>query len=98
MHNGVIGNFVTIARDLCMLLDDDAYSNITGSTDSEHFAALYITYLCRGRGKEAWSATYSVQQMRDALIQAMVTIFELQVKKLGVMAPANSLNGKSYRS
>ena len=54
MHNGVVSDFVTISRDMVDLMDDDAYANIAGSTDSEHFAALYMTYLTDGKGKESW--------------------------------------------
>ena len=93
MHNGSIGDFKVIARDLAAKLESDAYSNIAGSTDSEHFAALYMTYLSRKRGKIAWNETYRLENMRDALKQAATTIFELQRDHQGDKAPANSLNG-----
>lgn len=73
-------------------MDDDVYANISGSTDSEHLAALYITYLTDGRGKASWEEQYSVQQMRDALRKAIDTVVKLQQKKLGAKAEPNSLN------
>ncbi|KTC96494.1 glutamine amidotransferase [Legionella geestiana] len=48
MHNGDIGNFSSIKRHLRRMLDDDIYNWIQGSTDSEHFFALFLQ-LCRGR-------------------------------------------------
>ena len=39
MHNGVVEEFKTIARELVDLLDTDCYTNMQGSTDSEHLAA-----------------------------------------------------------
>ena len=92
MHNGVVANFVTIARDMCQLIDEDAYANISGSTDSEHFAALYITYLTNSKGKASWEKQYSVSEMRDALRKAMGAVIKLQREKLGDKIQANSLN------
>ena len=93
MHNGVIADFVAIARDLSSLLDDDAYSHISGSTDSEHFAALYITYLTSGRGIASWEESYPVDKMRAAMTKTVETVIELQHKHLGAeKVPANSLN------
>ena len=92
MHNGTIADFVTISRELCNLMDDDSYANISGSTDSEHFAALYITYLTEGKGKASWERQYPIMKMREALRKAIGSVVELQRKKLGDKAQANSLN------
>lgn len=92
MHNGVISDFVTISRDMVDLIDDDAYANIQGSTDSEHFAALYMTYLTAGQGKASWENQYPVHQMRDAIRRAVGSIVKLQREKLGEKAEPNSLN------
>jgi len=92
MHNGVISDFVTISRDMVDLIDDDAYANIRGSTDSEHFAALYMTYLTAGQGKASWEKQYPVHQMRDAMRKAVGSIVKLQREKLGEKAEPNSLN------
>lgn len=92
MHNGVVSDFVTISRDMVDLMDDDVYANIAGSTDSEHFAALYMTYLTDGKGKESWEKQYTVHQMRDAMRKTIGTVVRLQRKKLGDKAEPNSLN------
>ena len=92
MHNGVISNFITISRDMVDLMDDDSYANIAGSTDSEHFAALYITYLTEGKGKSSWEKQYTVHQMRDAMRTAVGSVVRLQRSKLGDKAQPNSLN------
>ncbi len=92
MHNGVIADFTGIGRALTMEIGDDEYANIQGSTDSEHFAALYMTYLAGGKGKEGWEAQYDVDSMSNALHKAMQTVIELQQKKYGDNAKANSLN------
>ena len=92
MHNGVIADFVSISRDLCNLMDDDSYANISGSTDSEHFAAVYMTYLTDGKGKASWEQQYPVPKMRDALQKAIGSVVDLQRQKLGDQAQANSLN------
>ena len=92
MHNGVISDFITICRDMVDLMDDDAYANIHGSTDSEHFAALYITYLTEGKGQKSWEQQYTVKQMRDAMRKVVGTVVKLQREKLGDKAQPNSLN------
>ncbi len=43
IHNGKIDNFKqTLMRPICELLSDTAYKSIKGSTDSEHFFALFL--------------------------------------------------------
>ena len=42
MHNGDIGDFRAVRRRLLASVCDEAFSNVYGSTDSEHFFALYI--------------------------------------------------------
>jgi len=92
MHNGVIADFGGIKRAMAMEIGDDEYANVQGSTDSEHFAALYVTYLTKGKGQEGWESQYDVDSMRNALYKAMQTVIELQQKKYGENAKANSLN------
>lgn len=92
MHNGVIADFAGIGRALAVEIGDDEYANIQGSTDSEHFAALYMTYLTEGKGKEGWEAQYDADSMSLALYKATRTVVELQQEKYGDNAKANSLN------
>ncbi len=45
MHNGDIGNFRLVRRKLLASVCDEAFGNVYGSTDSEHFFALFIDSL-----------------------------------------------------
>ena len=92
MHNGVVADFISIAREMCDLMDDDAYANIQGSTDSEHFAALYITYLTDGKGKDSWEEQYPVTKMKEALQKTIESVVKLQRKKMGDKFQPSSLN------
>jgi glutamine amidotransferase len=95
MHNGVVAHFADIRRAMLDVLEKSAYENIRGTTDSEHFAALYMTYLTRsvGGGVQSWERQYTVDEMKHALVAASKTVVEIQQKVMGpenVMA--NSLN------
>lgn len=95
MHNGVISNFVDIKREMLPLMEKEAYENIHGSTDSEHLAALYMTFLTKkvGGGKKSWEQQYSISEMKEALTATFHAIIKLQQKVLGTdKAEANSLN------
>jgi glutamine amidotransferase len=95
MHNGFISDFLDIKRDMLDEIERDAYENIHGSTDSEHFAALYMTYLARpgeARGKASWEEVYDCSRMCEALIGAVKTVISLQQKSLGLKAQPNDLN------
>ena len=95
MHNGAIEDFEKIARVVCDRMHEDAFANMGGRTDSEHFAALYMTHLV-GPGAEdtpqKWERAYPVQQMRDALLSTTRDIFEIQKQVLKDQTPGNSLN------
>lgn len=80
MHNGVVANFSQIKRKLCEAMSHDAYTHIQGGTDTEHFAALLMTYLGAGQPAEAvrlqeeeeeiplaWQSYHTTEQMREAL-------------------------------
>lgn len=45
MHNGDIGDFRLVRRRLLASVCDEAFGNVYGSTDSEHFFALFIDSL-----------------------------------------------------
>jgi len=92
MHNGFLQHYDSISRGMCNLMDEDAYGNIQGSTDSEHFAALYMTYLTEGQGRRSWGEQFSTEWMKLALVQTMETVVKLQKEKWGDEAAANSLN------
>ena len=44
MHNGLISNFATVKRDLAFAVDPSLYAEIEGSTDSELFFYLALTF------------------------------------------------------
>jgi glutamine amidotransferase len=91
MHNGVVSNFTSVRRDISHLLSYDAFSNVLGSTDSEHAAALYITNLTNHGDHTTWEKQYSLAEMSTALVKTVTTILELQ-QKLGDKNTPNSLN------
>lgn len=92
MHNGAVSDFVSIRRAICQELDNDVYANVLGSTDSEHVAALYVTYLTDRRGKVSWEEEYTVEQMHAALTRAIDFVIKTQQHILGDAAKPNSLN------
>ena len=92
MHNGVVSNFVQIQRQLSQLIDDDAFENIHGSTDSEHLAALYVSYLTAGKGKAAWEHRYEIKDMLGTLQKVIGTVIKLQNDTSGPKKRPNSLN------
>jgi glutamine amidotransferase len=49
MHNGDLGSFRKIRRKLLESVCDEAFSNVFGSTDSEHFFAVIIDELLKNR-------------------------------------------------
>ncbi len=47
MHNGLLGAFRQIRRPLMESVGDTAYANVFGSTDTEHFFAVFIDELLK---------------------------------------------------
>jgi len=92
MHNGSVSSFTSIRRAICDELDLDTYANVLGTTDSEHVAGLYMTYLTSGRGKAAWEEEYSARDMANAMTKAVGFVIAAQTKILGQARAPNSLN------
>ncbi|KFZ14104.1 hypothetical protein V502_06233, partial [Pseudogymnoascus sp. VKM F-4520 (FW-2644)] len=96
MHNGYISSYPAIARQMAGLMSDDVHTHITGRTDSEALAALYMTYLTsgagHGSGQEAWERAYSPAEMTAALQNTISTVIELQRTALGDDVEPNDLN------
>jgi glutamine amidotransferase len=103
MHNGYISDFPEIARQMTNLMSPEEFEHIGGKTDSEHFAALYMSYLTFGaeaspaltapnssNGK--WERSYTTAEMLKALQHAANTVIDLQQKALGIKAEPNDLN------
>lgn len=92
MHNGVVSDFTTIKRAVCQEMSNAAFSRINGGTDSEHIAALYMTYLSGGAGVSSFENENSVEEMAEAMHKAVATIIGFQTKMLGDKKQPNSLN------
>jgi predicted glutamine amidotransferase len=60
MHNGQIGGFQRLRRQLLALLSDESFDCITGGTDSELLFQLMITYGLRDNPEHAIRKTISV--------------------------------------
>jgi len=106
MHNGYIADFQKIKRKMCESISQEAYEHIQGGTDTENFAALFMSFLCAGsasltaedhekggaRTPAAWEDHHDVNQMRDALQRTIKTIITVQQIVLGSKAQPNDLN------
>lgn len=95
MHNGVVANFNVIKREMCARMSSEAFDLIKGTTDSEHLAALFFTFLEEKRGAKAWDETHPLEDVKRALEQAITTVIQIQasvVAKTGGQMTASSLN------
>ncbi len=70
MHNGGIGGFKKIRRDLINLLPEELYLHIKGQTDSEHMFALWLHHYLPTK--------QTLQDMIDAWRKTLKTIEALQ--------------------
>lgn len=80
MHNGTISNFntsPTLKRRMLMSMSAKATQNVHGSTDSEHLAGLYMSFL-----GDDWERTYTLEEMREALEKAVQTVIHYQKEEL----------------
>jgi len=77
MHNGAISHFTSIQREMTKFMSPEAFANIKGSTDSEHLAGLYFTFL---KGKESWKEEYTIGTMKIAMKVAVQLVLHLQAK------------------
>jgi ergothioneine biosynthesis protein EgtC len=76
MHNGDIGDFRLVRRKLLASVCDEAFGNVYGSTDSEHFFALFIDSLLGLDERDP------ALRMAQALVRAIARTLEL-VKTAG---------------
>lgn len=83
MHNGAVSDFLTICRAVNVKLSDAVFANIFGSTDSEHIAGLYMTYLTNGGDKTSFEKEYPAHEMAAAMHKAIATIIDLQRQIIG---------------
>ena len=73
MHNGQIGGFKIVKRKLRQRLSDELYNWIQGTTDSEHFFALFLNNLLK-KGKPD---EYSAQDFANTLEEIFAELREL---------------------
>lgn len=98
MHNGYISSFPIVARQIHNLTSEEAFANIKGTTDTETFAALYMSFLTAGAGSsnlvgaQKFEQIYTPAEMLEALRHAASTVIELQITALGKEAEPNDLN------
>lgn len=83
MHNGVVSDFITIRRAMSAKMSDAAFANVFGSTDSEHLAALYMTYLTNSADESSFQKEFSVREMAAAMHNAVATVINLQRTMIG---------------
>lgn len=70
MHNGDVGSFRKIRRRLLETVSDEAFSNVYGSTDSEHFFAVIIDELFKRQA----NTTMKIAASLDSAINRVVEI------------------------
>jgi len=76
MHNGTISHWSIVKRELTLLIAQNVYDCVLGTTDSEHLGALYITNLI---GKDGtMEDAYTLKQMKSALEKSITQIFDVQ--------------------
>lgn len=83
MHNGGVAHFDQIRRALALEFSDEASAIIKGTTDSEHLAALFFTYLEAKRGAKAWETSHPIEEVKAAAEQAVAKVIETQRRILG---------------
>ncbi len=69
MHNGDVGGFRKIKRDLRRRLSDEIYDWIQGDTDSEHFFALFLNRLTKS-GKSENPQTF-VTVLQETIVELL---------------------------
>ncbi len=82
MHNGMVGEFKRIRRQLLRSLNDTAYDAITGSTDSEHMFGLFLNHI-----RDPFGDVSS-----DEIVYAMGRMFE----DLSALLIENGVRSHSY--
>ncbi len=77
VHNGAIRDFNKIRRTLIEKLSDEAYNSILGSTDSEHFFALFMDHY---RSIKAENDEDRSEPMAEALMKTISDIVEMKAE------------------
>lgn len=91
MHNGVVGGWEGVKRDVARCIGRREFAHTQGGTDSEFTAALFMTFLVGAEeggkyegkdidedGVDLWEKVYTVDQMQAALQKTIQTIMRIQ--------------------
>lgn len=87
-HNGTVAAFFEIKTTLLGLISPAARHNILGTTDTEHAAALFFTYL---DPEGPWTKSYEMHELTAALEKTIATLHRLVVE-VGRHGEKSSLN------
>ncbi|KAJ7760697.1 N-terminal nucleophile aminohydrolase [Mycena maculata] len=85
MHNGMVGGFALIRRGMVNAMSNEAAQHLMGTTDSEHLAMLFFTYLARRvgvHGLEVFEVQHPLGDVKAALEEAITTVIRLQREAL----------------
>jgi predicted glutamine amidotransferase len=69
MHNGDIGNFRRIRRRLLESVCDEAFNNVFGSTDSEHFFAVVIDEILKNSATDAMAMANALNRAIQRVVR-----------------------------
>lgn len=86
-HNGHIEEFKKIKRKMLSLITDEAFHNISGGTDSEHFFALILSNL----PDPSRTSLFQLSDLEKAVNTAMSQVLDL-LKQAGVTGGFTTLN------
>jgi glutamine amidotransferase len=84
MHNGSVGGFARIRRQLREILSDDSYHAIEGSTDSEHVLALL---------GDRWA---DLHEMQDSPLTRAAEALRRTIAQLETLRQAHAIEQPSY--
>ena len=90
MHNGAITAFTSVRLQMITQMSHKAFENVMGSTDSEHLAGLYFTFL-----GDDWEKENEIDEMKRALEKAVQVVVDLVAElplKEGQKRDPSSLN------
>jgi glutamine amidotransferase len=86
MHNGSVAFFAQIRVALLKEMSPAAQEQIRGTTDSEHIAMLFFTYLARRvgiHGPPVFESMYPLGEVKAALEEAITTVIRVQKAFVG---------------
>jgi hypothetical protein len=96
MHNGYISDFGKIKLKLCQAMSQEAYEHIAGGTDTEHFAALLMSYLCSRSKDSTLSNPYSGEEGEGSLPRGKQNIPDIKASLLGSFNSSSLSSGARF--